>query len=72
MRSTRGSYSAAPAGSSRALDQKPRPRRPKREWNQLLLMLFFVVLPVIGLLAIFFQPVRWLFMAAVVACIVLM
>ena len=72
MRSTRGSYSAAPAGSSRALDQKPRPRRPKKEWNQLLLMLFFVVLPVVGLLAIFFQPVRWLFMAAAVACIALM
>ena len=72
MRSTRGSYSAAPAGSSRALDQKPRPRRPKKEWNQLLLMLFFVVLPVVGLLAIFFQPVRWLFMAVAVACIALM
>jgi len=72
MRSNRSSYSSAPAGSSRALDQKPRPRRPKKEWNQLLLMLFFVVLPVLGLLAIFFQPVRWIFMAAAVVCILLM
>ena len=72
MRNNRSSYSSAPAGSSRALDQKPRPRRPKKEWNQLLLMLFFVVLPVLGLLAIFFQPVRWIFMAAAVVCILLM
>ena len=72
MRSNRPSYSATPAGSSRALDQKPRPRRPKKEWNQLLLMLFFVVLPVVGLLAIFFQPVRYIFMAAAVVCIALM
>lgn len=72
MRSNRPSYSAAPAGSHRVLDQKPRPRRPKKEWNQLLLMLFFVVLPVLGLLAIFFQPMRYIFMAAAVACIALM
>ena len=49
MRSNRPNYASAPAGSSRALDRKPRPRRPKKEWNQLLLMLFFVVLPVGGL-----------------------
>ena len=72
MRNTRSSYSSAPAGSSRALDQKPRPRRPKKEWNQLLLMLFFVVLPALGLLAIFFQPVRWIFMVCAVICILLM
>ena len=72
MRNNRSSYSSAPAGSSRALDQKPRPRRPKKEWNQLLLMLFFVVLPVLGLLAIFFQPVRWIFMVCAVICILLM
>ena len=72
MRSNRSSYSAAPAGSHKVLTQKPRPKRPKKEWNQLLLMLFFVVLPVIGLLAIFFQPVRYIFMAAAVACIALM
>ena len=72
MRSNRPSYASAPAGSSRALDQKPRPKRPKKEWNQLLLMLFFVVLPVFGLLAIFFQPVRWIFMLLTVACLALM
>jgi len=72
MRSNRPSYSAAPAGSHRVLAQKPRPRRPKKEWNQLLLMLFFMVLPVLGLLAIFFQPARYIFMAAAIFCIALM
>lgn len=72
MRSNRPSYASAPAGSSRALDQKPRPKRPKKEWNQLLLMLFFVVLPVVGLLAIFFQPIRWVFMLLTVVCLALM
>lgn len=72
MRSNRPNYASAPAGSSRALDQKPRPKRPKKEWNQLLLMLFFIVLPVIGLLAIFFQPVRWVFMILTVASLGLM
>ncbi len=72
MRTNRPSYASAPAGSSRALDQKPKPRRPKKEWNQLLLTLFFVVLPVIGLLAIFFQPVRWIFMVLTVACLAVM
>lgn len=72
MRSNRPNYASAPAGSSRALDQRPRPKRPKKEWNQLLLMLFFVVLPVLGLLAIFFQPVRWIFMLLVVGCLGLM
>lgn len=72
MRSNRPSYASAPAGSSRALDQKPRPKRPKKEWNQLLLMLFFVVLPVFGLLAIFFQPIRWVFMILTVGCLALM
>ena len=72
MRSNRPSHSAAPAGSHRVLAQKPRPRRPKKEWNQLLLMLFFMVLPVLGLLAIFFQPARYIFMAAAIFCIALM
>lgn len=72
MRSNRQSYASTPAGSSRALDKKPRPRRPKKEWNQLLLLLFFVVLPVIGLLAIFFQPIRWIFMILTVGCLALM
>ena len=72
MRSNRLNYAQAPAGSSKALDRKPRPKKPKREWNQLLLMVFFIVLPVIGLLAVFFQPVRWIFMILVIAALALM
>lgn len=72
MRSNRPSYSATPAGSARALRQKPRPKRPKQEWNQLFLLFFFVVLPVMGLLAIFFQPVRWIFMLVTVVCLAMM
>lgn len=72
MRSNRPTYSAAPAGSAKALAQKPRPRRPKQEWNQLFLMLFFIVLPVLGLLAVFFQPVRWIFMIVTVVSLVMM
>lgn len=69
MRSNRSSYHAAPAGSSRALDRKPKPKKSKREINQLMLAAFFMVLPVLGLLAIFLQPVRWIFMALVVAAL---
>lgn len=72
MRSNRSSYHAAPAGSSRALERKPKPKKSKREINQLMLMIFFVVLPVLGLLAIFLQPVRWVFMLFVVAALILM
>lgn len=72
MRSNRPSYSAAPAGSAKALDQKPKPKRSRREMNQMMLMVFFVILPVVGLLAIFFQPVRWVFMAAVVIALAVM
>lgn len=72
MRSNRPSYSASPAGSARALRQKPKPKRPKQEWNQLFLLLFFVILPVLGLLAIFFQPMRWLFMIVTVVCLTMM
>ena len=72
MRSNRPSYSASPAGSARALDQKPRPKKSKRELNQLMLMVFFIVLPVLGLLAIFFQPFRWIFMIGVVIALAMM
>lgn len=72
MRSNRSGYSTSPAGSSRALDQKPKPKRSRRELNQLMLMVFFVLLPVLGLLAIFFQPMRWIFMAAVVVALAAM
>lgn len=72
MRSNRPNYSSSPAGSSKALDRKPKPKKSKREWNQLLLMVFFIVLPVIGLLAVFFQPIRWIFMVLVIAALALM
>ena len=72
MRSNRPNYASSPAGSSKALDRKPRPKKPKKEWNQLLLMVFFIVLPVIGLLAIFLQPARWLLMVLIVAALALM
>lgn len=72
MRSNRTSYHAAPAGSSRVLDRKPKPKKSKREVNQLMLIMFFMVLPVLGLLAIFFQPVRWLFMILVVIALGMM
>ena len=72
MRSNRSSYHAAPAGSSRALDQKPKPKKSRREINQLMLILFFMVLPVVGLLAIFLQPVRWVFMLFVVVSLIAM
>ena len=72
MRSNRPNYASTPAGSAKALDQKPKPKRSKREINQLMLMLFFIVLPVLGLLAIFFQPMRWVFMLAVVAAVAVM
>ena len=62
MRSNRTSYHAAPAGSSRVIGKKPKPKKSKREVNQLMLIVFFMVLPVLGLLAIFFQPMRWLCM----------
>ena len=72
MRSNRPNYASTPAGSAKALDQKPKPKRSKREINQLMLTLFFIVLPVLGLLAIFFQPMRWAFMIAVVAAVAVM
>lgn len=72
MRSNRPNYASTPAGSSKALDRKPRPKRSKREWNQLMLMVFFIILPVIGLLAVFFQPVRWMFMLLVIAALAVM
>ena len=53
MRTNRSSFTSTPAGSAKALDQKPKPKRSKREINQLMLMLFFILLPVLGLLADF-------------------
>ena len=47
MRTNRSSFTSTPAGSAKALDQKPKPKRSKREINQLMLMLFFILLPVL-------------------------
>ena len=63
MSSGRSIYSSAPAGTPGAIRRKPKPRRPKREINQLFLLLFFIVLPVVMLLGVFFQPMRWAFLA---------
>ena len=72
MRSGRTSYASSPAGSARALKQKPRPRISKRVWNQRMLLIFFVILPVLGALAIFLQPMRWVFMVCALLAIALM
>lgn len=72
MRSNRQSYASAPAGSARALEQKPRPKTSKRVWNARLLLVFFIILPILGLLAIFLQPMRWVFMLAAVVSITIM
>ena len=66
MNSNRSGYTSAPAGSAKALNKKPRPKRPKKEINQIFLLLFFIILPVFLLLAVFFQPIRWLFLILVV------
>ena len=69
MRSTRSSYTFTPAGSPKALERKTRQKRPKKEINKIMLVIFFMVLPVIGLLAVFFQPFRFLFIIGVAASI---
>ena len=48
MRSNRPNYASTPAGSAKALDQKPKPKRSKREINQLMLMLFLLFFPFWG------------------------
>ncbi len=72
MRSNSSGYSSAPAGNAKALHRKPKPRRPKQEMNTLMLMVFFIVLPVLGLGAVFFQPVRWVFLIACIAGLLFM
>lgn len=72
MRSDRLSYTATPAGTARALNKKPRQKKPKKEINQLMLLFFFIVLPVLGLLAFFLQPFRYIFIIAAVVCMILM
>ena len=63
MNMNRSGYSSAPAGSAKAIRRKPKPKRPKKERNQIFLLLFFLLLPVVMLLAVFFQPMRWAFIA---------
>ena len=43
MRSNRPNYASTPAGSAKAFDQKPKPKRSKREINQLMLMLPYIM-----------------------------
>ncbi len=56
----RPSYHYTPARSE-VINRKPAPRRPRANWNQILLLLFFVALPLCGLLALFFTPMKWVF-----------
>ncbi|MBO5534351.1 MAG: hypothetical protein J6B53_02985 [Clostridia bacterium] len=72
MRSNRSSYTLTPAGSANAIERKAKQKRPKKEINQIMLIVFFIVLPVLGLLAVFFQPFRFLFILGVVASITAM
>ena len=72
LNSNRSSYTSTPAGSPRMLNRQPRPRRPKKEINQRFLLIFFILLPVLLLLAVFFQPLRWAFLAASLVSLVAM
>ena len=66
MRSNRSGYTYTPAGSAKVLDKKPKPKRPKKEINQIFLLLFFIILPVLLLLAVFIDALRWVFIALTV------
>ena len=66
MRSNRSGYTYTPAGSAKVLDKKPKPKRPKKEINQIFLLLFFIILPVLLLLAVFIDTLRWVFIALTV------
>ena len=72
MRTGRASYSSSPAGTYRALERKAKQKRPKQEINQIMLIVFFIVLPVMGILAIFFQLFRILFIIAVIIALAIM
>lgn len=65
----RTNYNYTPAASSKIVHKKPAPRRPRTNWNQLLLLLFFILLPVLALLSLFFAPMKWVF--AIAACLTL-
>lgn len=67
----RPSYHYTPARSE-VINRKPAPRRPRANWNQILLLLFFIALPFCGLLALFFTPMKWVFIVLSVAALALM
>lgn len=68
----RTNYNYTPAASSRVVHRKPAPRRPRTNWNQLLLALFFVLLPLLALLSLFFAPMKWVFVIMTCLTLVLM
>ena len=72
MRTNRSGYMYTPAGSARALNQRPKPKKPKREINQRFLFLFFIVLPLLLLLSLFLQPFRWIFVGLALLSVLLM
>lgn len=72
MRNNRTNYNYTPAASSKVLNKKPKPRRVRTNWNQLLLLLFFVVMPILALLAMFVSPMKWVFILFTLGIIALM
>lgn len=68
----RTNYNYTPAASSRVVHRKPAPRRPRTNWNQLLLVLFFILLPLLALLSLFFAPMKWVFVIMTCLTLVLM
>lgn len=69
MRNRSNNYSYTPAANNRVVRKRPAARRPQTNWNQLLLVLFFVLLPVLALLSLFFAPMRWVFI--IMTCLTL-
>lgn len=67
----RPSYHYTPARSE-VINRKPAPRRPRANWNQILLLLFFIALPFCGLLALFFGFMKWVFIVLSVTALALM
>ena len=65
----RTNYNYTPAASRKIVHKKPAPRRPHTNWNQLLLLLFFILLPLLALLSLFLTPMKWVF--AISACLTL-
>lgn len=68
----RSNYNYTPAASSKTLQKKPAPRRPQRNWNQVLMGLFFFLLPLLALLSLFFEAMKWVFIVATLLTILFM